>query len=713
MPEESLISSAWYRVSEIKPKLRSHAKIHRHTYRGDDWYVLQDKSSGRFHRFSPEAYYVIGQMDGTRSLNAIWEAACERLGDDVPTQDEMISLLSQLHRADVLQADVRPDIADLEERTTTFRRRQMIGYIRSPVSLRFPLFDPERLLERTQGVASWVFGWVGGLVWALVVIPALVLAIVNWQALSQNVTDQVFGAQNLMMIGLLYPAIKIVHEFGHAYAVKRWGGEVHEMGIMLLVFVPIPYVDASESTAFSQKWQRVLVDAAGILVELFLAGAALFIWLLVEPGTIRAICFNVMLIASVSTLLFNGNPLLRFDAYYVLADALEIPNMGQRANQYLGFLFQRWVVGNPDGEDPGGSTGERIWLGVYGVAALIYRIFVIVAIVMIAASRFFFFGVVVALWTIVGVVGTPLTNAIKKMSAQSPQNRNRTLSAVFGMLAVVTILVFAVPVTLFTSTEGVLSPPEGSGVFAGTPGVVNRVLAEPGQTVRAGDPLVLVENDELAASVARLEAELEELETRHRAALSESPTQAEIVREEMVKVRGELQRAQEDLDDLTIRSPGDGVFYVMRPEDLPGRFLMRGSEIGYVVDPRFVRVRAVVWQDDVANIRKRTHRVDVRLSGDVERVRPAVILREVPMASQELPSLALSLEGGGSVALDPGSREAPRAFEPLFQFEVAVEGLVNPRIGERVYLRFEHDPEPIGFRWYRAARRLLLGQFGV
>ena len=106
--------------------------------------------------------------------------------------------------------------------------------------------------------------------------------------------------------------MKALHELGHSYAVKRWGGEVHEIGIMFLVFMPVPYVDASESAGFQSKWQRAFVGAAGILVEIFLASLALFIWLNAEEGLVRAFAFNVMLIGGVSTLFFNGNPLLRF-----------------------------------------------------------------------------------------------------------------------------------------------------------------------------------------------------------------------------------------------------------------------------------------------------------------------------------------------------------------------------------------------------------------
>ena len=135
--------------------------------------------------------------------------------------------------------------------------------------------------------------------------------------------------------------MKALHECGHGFATKVLGGEVHEAGIILLALMPVPYVDASAASAFRSKGQRVLVGAGGMLVELFLASLALFVWLLVEPGPVRAVAWNVMLIGGVSTLVFNANPLLRFDGYYILADAIDIPNLGSRANAWLGWTAER------------------------------------------------------------------------------------------------------------------------------------------------------------------------------------------------------------------------------------------------------------------------------------------------------------------------------------------------------------------------------------
>jgi len=371
----SLLSPSWYRVAPLNPRLRSHVRIERHEYRGQDWYVIQDGFTGRHHRFSPEAYQLVGMMDGRRTLDQIWQAVCARLGDHMPTQDEVIDLLARLYRADLLQTSAILDFSDLHQRSLQGRRSRLFTQMASPLSVRFPLVDPDRFLTRTMPWVRPFLGWQAFAVWAAVVAAAAILAVLHWDALQGDFSDALLGMENLLLISLLYPVLKILHEFGHAYMVKKEGGEVHEMGVMLLVFMPLPYVDASSSTSFRDKHQRMLVGGAGIMVELFVAAVMLMVWLNVEAGLVRALAYKTLLVAGVSTLLFNGNPLLRFDAYYILSDWLEIPNLAQRGVGYLGYLFKRYLLGIESADSPARSPGEARWLFFYAVAAFFYRIF--------------------------------------------------------------------------------------------------------------------------------------------------------------------------------------------------------------------------------------------------------------------------------------------------------------------------------------------------
>ncbi|MGC9328004.1 MAG: hypothetical protein ACP5I1_10250, partial [Candidatus Hinthialibacter sp.] len=178
------------------------------------------------------------------------------------------------------------------------------------------------------------------MVWLVVTVSAVITAGLHWSELTENVVDRILSAQNLAAITIIFPILKAFHEMGHAYAVKRWGGEVHEMGIMLLVLMPIPYVDASGASAFRDRRQRLLVGAGGMMVELFIAALALHLWVNIGEGYVRSALFNIIVLASISTILFNANPLLRYDGYYILSDWLEISNLAQRSLEYLGYLFK-------------------------------------------------------------------------------------------------------------------------------------------------------------------------------------------------------------------------------------------------------------------------------------------------------------------------------------------------------------------------------------
>src|ERR1051325_568387 len=347
-----VLSSRGYRVAALTPRLRSNARVHRHQYRGETWYVLQDVASGRLHRFSPGGYLIIGLMDGTRTVQALWDVAADRLGDDAPTQDEMIQLLAQLQGADVLQCDIPPDTGEILGRYADRQRTEWWRRWLSPLSWRFSALDPERVLRALSPVVLPAFSIVGALVWLAVVGTALFLAAGHWKDLTTNFVRRLLMPQNAALLWLVFPGVKLVHEFGHAFAVKAFGGEVHDMGVMMLVVTPVPYVDASAASAFRSKWHRAVVGLAWMGVELFLAAFALFTWLAVEPGALRTLCYNVILVAGVSTVLFNANPLLRYDGYYVLSDLIEIPNLYTRSRAWLSYATERWLFGRRDVEAP-------------------------------------------------------------------------------------------------------------------------------------------------------------------------------------------------------------------------------------------------------------------------------------------------------------------------------------------------------------------------
>jgi putative peptide zinc metalloprotease protein len=716
MSGQSLFSSSWYRVSGLRPRLRSHAQVHRHVYRGAVWYVMQNHSTGKFHRFTPVANLIIGLMDGKRTLQEIWDLACVRLGDEVPSQDEVIKLLSDLHSADVLQGDAPPDLHEVQLRRRKHERTRWKQYLGNPLSLRFPLFDPDRMLRRLLPLLRPLFGWLGAAIWLGTVGSAMVLVAMHWTELSSDVVDRMFSVENLFLVWLVFPLIKLLHELGHAIATRAGGGEVHEMGVMLLVLIPIPYVDASSATAFRDKRSRMLVGAAGMLVELFIAAIAVFAWVHLEPGLERAIAYDVILVAGVSTLLFNANPLLRYDGYYILADWLEIPNLGQRANDYLGYLVNRYLFGVEGGTSPISSPGERGWFFGYAIGSFFYRMLMMVSIAVLVATQFFVLGVLLAIWAIVSMLVLPLGKKLHYLF-YSPRLARQRQRAVLVTACATGLLVAALawlPAPSSTRAEGVIWVPEQAQVRTTVDGFVAKVLAKPDQAVRQGDALIQFEDPELQARAGVLQAQLAELDARYSSAIVSNRVQAGIINEQRSHTAEALSLAQRRQAELLVRSPANGIFVVQDPQNLPGRFTQRGEMLAYVTERVASSVRVVVPQAEGALVGSRTQRVEIRPADRIGQPIQARIQREVPAATDELPSMTLSLQGGGKIGLDPGKPGDSKALQKLFVLDLELsQGEQANYLGGRVYVRFEHEPEPLGQQWYREIRRAFLKKFNV
>jgi len=519
---------------------------------------------------------------------------------------------------------------------------------------------------------------------------------------------------NLALLWVTYPLIKLLHELGHGYAVKRWGGEVHEMGIMFLVLVPLPYVDASSASAFSDRRKRALVGAAGVVVELWLAAAAFFVWLNVEPGLLRTLAFDVMFIGGVSTLIFNGNPLLRFDGYYVLADLIDIPNLAARSQQYLGYLLQRYGFRREDARSPATTSGEEVWFFFYALAAFAYRMFIMFVIILFIAGKFFFVGVLLALWAIVTQLVVPLIRQLAFLvsSPALQQQRGRALAVTATSILVVTAILTLAPAPSWTRTEGVVWAPEQSEVRMGTDAIVVRFLTEPGTSVAPGDPLLLTDDPMLATRVAVLEAELREFNARYTLLRSSSQVEAAIAKDDIDTLEASLAAAREQLDRLTIRSASSGVFVLERPQDLEGRFLKQGTLVGYVADPAKTTIRVAVRQSEIGLVRSRTRGIAIRLSDQIDRSLAATVVREVPAASGRLPSATLSTRGGGLFAVNPTDSSGTSTLEDVFHLELQIDEPIS-RLGGRAFVRFDHGSEPLAQQLYRSMRQLLLSRFHV
>ncbi len=708
---EPLFSPHWYRVASLRPRLQPHVRIHRHSYRGTAWYVLEDTAAGRHYRFNRDAEALISPMDGQRTVEQIWQSAATELGDSAPTQTQIIKLLTQLHSANLLLCDLPPDTAELFERHQRASRQRWQMWLVNPLSLRFPLFDPDPFLQWALPAVRPLFSRGFAIVWLAIVAFAGLLAIKHWSDIAAHASDHALMPSNLVLMLFIYPLIKTLHELGHVFATKMWGGAVHEIGVMFLAFAPVPYVNASAATAFPEARRRMIVAAAGIAVELLIAALALFVWVQVQPGWVRDIALDFMLIGGVSTLLFNGNPLLRFDAYYVLADGVGIPGLSSRANNYYSYLAQRYLFGLRDAESPASAPGERGWFAAYGFAAFIYRIAIMIAMILWISTMYLVLGVTLAIWMVLMQIVYPLFKGARFV-ARSPRlqtQRTRAMLSTFGGAAVLLLLLLAAPVPLSTKADGIIWLPEQAQVRAGADGFVEEVLMPDATRVAPGDALVRIVDPDLALQLQVQEAENREIELRYYALREKDRVAAEGMRQKLRAAEGALQRMRERSAEQIIRASTAGVLVLPDANNLPGKFVKQGDVVGFVVEWNALTARIVVRQSDIGLIRREIRGVQIMPADQPGSRLTARMLREIGGSVEKLPSRALALPGG--IEVDPLDKDGTRTREPVFQIDLALPTDTPwARLGTRVYARFDHGYEPLAFRWARAVRRQLLRQ---
>ena len=712
----SIFSSSWHSVADLKPRLTPQARTHRHVYRGQVWYVVQDQTGGRYHRLSPEAYALVLGMDGATTVQMLWERANAVNKGDACTQNEVVDLLVQMHAADLLLVDAVPDSVALFERYNKKRRATLKQWLLNPMSLKLPLLDPNGLLSRWAPSLSWCFSPMGALLWLVVVFPALWIAAQHWLELTNNLSDTVLSSSNLMVMTLVFPAVKLLHELGHGFATKVWGGTVHEMGLMFLVFAPVPYVDASSSAAFTSKYKRAIVAAAGMLVELFIAAIALYVWLLTEPGIIRAVAYNVMVVAGVSTIAVNGNPLLRYDGYYILADLIEIPNLAQRGQKYLTYLWDRYVFGAHDIDPSHESKSERRWLLWYTPLAWLYRTFVTVSIILFIAGKFFIFGVLLALWGSFTLVVMPLWKAYKHVTGSASLKRRRKASLLVSltMLVGLLLLTFALPVPLYTRAEGVVWLPEQSILRAGGNGFFRRWLMSPGVKVKRDTPLYVLEDDLLLTELAVARAKVKESEAKYASEQFSDPAKAVISLRQLEGDQERQAQLEKRAANLTGYANTEGVFVIVQPQDMPDRYFKKGDLIGYVLERDALLARVVVSQDDIDLVRTQLKSAELRLSNWIAQSYAVGLARLSAGGIDELPSSALSLSGGGTIVTVPNDTNGLKTIERIFILDLALPANISTvTFGERVFVRFNHGNEPLAWQGLRRLRQLFLSRFGV
>ena len=733
-------SESWYRVANIRAKLRAGAQISRQFYRGERWYVVRDPAGNQYHRLSDAAYRFVGLLDGTRTVEQAWELVGGTLEDDAPTQPEVIQILSHLYSANLIDADVTPDATVLLRRHKNLTKRKMQNRLMNVLFPRIPLWDPDRFLKMWMPLVKLMFSRLGALIWLAVVISAILLVAPYWDSggsahqslkeAAKHSVDLKSNMINVLWLWAVFVFIKLIHELGHAFACRRFGGECHELGIMFLVFIPTPYVDASSAWSFRNKWHRIFVGAAGMIVELFFASLCAFVWYMTNKSElINQLAFNAMLVASFTTIVFNANPLLRYDGYYILSDFLEIPNLRQKSSDYSLGLIKRHIFGVKL-QQPLPPPLQRIWLLLYAISSGIYRTFVGVVIILLVMFQIPILGLLMSIGGLATWLLVPFFKIFKYLSIDPELHRRRARATAFTLVLAtgLVILIGFVPFPLNVDEPAYAEAMQHDSVRPEWGGFVREVVAhdrdqlkgpridKDGKVISPGDVILIAEDPELNKDIASTASQAKYYEDKLRADRSADPALVDIDLDQLKAVEGKLHELEARREKLTVRAPIDGELIAPQLVELPGRYLHQGEEIGSVVRYDQLNVRVMLEQNDVGVI---TREDAQNPTGDVSKVKAKVRLAAdintelqggpphlFTQATDKPVHASLTQIGGQDKPVNP--QHPDKMMSEEFEIDVPVDNSSGKYVpGQTAYVRFKLAKQPLWWQWYRKVLQLI------
>lgn len=708
----AIFSDSWYKIADARVSLLPGVVVHRQFWRGRAWVVLEDAYSHRFFRLSSEAYDFIRELTPDVRVDDAWQQYLTESPDKAPGQEEVVQLLSQLHMSSLLFFRDGSNDAEIFARKQEQKRKEWKGKLLSFLFFRVPLWDPDHMLGKLHQSLKHIPSWLVFGIWSLVCFAGVLTVLQHLSALADH-AQGAFAMANLPWLYLCLAVNKVLHELGHGYVCKHYGGRVHTFGLMFLVTTPLPYVDTTSTWAFPNKWQRIFVSAAGMLVDLFCAAVGALVWASTGPGLVNSLGFNLMLIGSVSSLLFNGNPLLRFDAYYMLADWAGIPNLYQKAQQYWYYLADRYLLGSHATIAPVDDEHERRWFLIYAPISLIYRLLVTSGIVLFVMDLWFGLGLVVLLTTLIAMVFMPMIQLFKHLTGPMVQtHRSRALAGAGGFVAVLALLFFVVPFPYSLNANGILQSSRQTILFAPVEGRIMTSHFGYGQKVQTGQLLMAIDPDSLQLDIEQVEMERNELLILQRQALTAKSAETTAVNKQIDVKTQRLGDLAKRLETLDVKAPHDGNFVSVESREKLGAWVQQGSELGHVIDPlapfEFV---AVVNQESAREIFDAGQgRLRLRLVGQSENTLPISHLMVLPYQRNRLPSASLGWMGGGDMPVLSQDNKGETSAEDFYEIRAQVSSEAATQValvsGLKGVLSIDMPSRSLFARLYESVRQL-------
>jgi putative peptide zinc metalloprotease protein len=733
---ESLISST---SRPLRLRMRPDLSARQQRYQGGVFWVVKEPLGLNYFRFHEEEYAILCMLDGQASLDDIKERFEDEFMPQKITYSDMQQFIGMLHRSGLVISEAAGQGRQLRKRRDEKKRREWLGKISNVFALRFRGIDPERFFDLIYPYVGWLFSPVAMVCVTLFALTALSLVVVEFDYFRSRLPTfhQFFGPHNWIWLGITMAVVKILHEFGHGLSCKHYGGECHEIGVMFLVFTPCLYCNVSDSWMLPNKWHRAFIGAAGMYVEVILASIATFLWWFSEVGLLNQIALSVIFICSVSTILFNGNPLLRFDGYYILMDLIEIPNLRQKSTEVLKRFMVQWCLGIEQPENPFLPQRHQVFFGLYTLAAVIYRWVVVFSIVyflnkVLEPYGLKILGQLVAVAGLFGLIVQPLWQLARFFYLPGRMHKvkrlNLGISVTAAALLVAAFLFLPLPFHVKCTLE--VQPRGAVSVFARVPGRLVKFEAVPGKWVQAGTPLARLENYDLELAVKSLEGEQLRLETqlatlnRRRFLDERVAMQIPTAQELLVTVKEQLQEKQQDLARLSIMAPITGQVFPppFRPANdnsdgrLPpwsgfpfdrqneGAYLAERDQLCQIGDPEHFDAILVIDQNDIDLLSeyqgKHRRWPEVELKLDAYRWQTlSGQIQGVASAPMEASPASLASQGGGELNTKTDSSGMLRPISTSYQARVPLDGSEDAlRVGLTGIAKVYTGWQPLGRR---------------
>lgn len=684
--------------------LRKDLQVARHLFRGEVTYTVRDPVSFETHAFSAGDYAILVAISSERTLGETFEALRTAGVVEAGEEERFYKFVVTLHRSGLLALPISDDkglYARYERREASRRKARLLAAL----YLKIPLWNPDEFLVRTLAVGSRLFTRTAVALWACLMCAAAVALIGRWRDIGADLPALLEGEQVLTMWVLLM-GLKAVHEFGHAYACRTFGGAVPEMGVSLILLTPCAYVDASASWSFTRIRDRVIVCLGGVYFESWIAATAAIVWAFTEQSAVHSIAYQTLVLASITTIGFNMNPLMRFDGYFILSDLLQVPNLRAQANAFAQRLLKRVFVG----VDPGGpawSLRMQVTLVAFAVASFAYRIVIVLSMCAVIALKFFAVGILLgALYGGMTLFGA-LYRSVRYLAIdKETQPVRRRAIVMAAALLVVPALALSIPVPRSLAMKAIVRRAEERTVTSLAPGVIAGMPMLTSSAVAPGGVLVSLESPELDGALDEARAATHAARVAMDIAASKDPTEEALAREEWEVAAGRLADAERGRDELAVRSPIPGeVSPLLMRTDL-GRKVEAGTPVAIVGGGGWV-ARALVDQVDLASMQSEVGTpVELRLLGESGQRLAGRIVSVAPAGAARIGDDLHALTGlaGGDVPVAPTTATAPDA---RYELTVAIEPPGDGALlrGQRVALRLPAKRMSLATDWYRALLR--------